>query len=269
MSEIKCYDKLDKENALKLEQLISRVNEYDGSDISNLTDGDEFLLSLNERSKLISAAMLYNMGESYEGKDVIEVYILTDPKFRYRGEAGKLLSRIRADNSDKALRFAFYPTDISFSYLEHIGAKWDHDELLMELNLDHFVLINSIPLENKPGLDIDYDLGTAKTKYGECSFKIYRGKAYIYGVLTYESYLRKGYASYLLYCLIREFKNITFVNEPTDKYDILKSCSFNKIKVVYLNVSSLNTPALSLYTKLGFEEKDKVCYYYILSNQGI
>ena len=91
----------------------------------------------------------------------------------------------------------------------------------------------------------DYEEGKVTTPYGECFFKLYGPRAYVFGILTYESKRRMGYASSMLRQLFNKLKELG-MDEVT------------------LEVSSANKPAKSLYDKLGFRTMDRLSYYYMI-----
>lgn len=89
-----------------------------------------------------------------------------------------------------------------------------------------------------------YTDGELHTSYGECFFKLYMDYAYVYGILTYDSYKRQGWAERMLRYL----------------FDYMAGSGINKVG---LEVSSDNIPAVSLYKKLGFTVSDRLSYYMV------
>ena len=201
---------------------------------------------------LMGVIALYEMGETHENKTVIELSAFTGPAFRRKGVFKVLLSSLSEELSDFAVRFAVYEGAANLEALKKTGACFDHDEVMMALDL------SSAELSDDAGFKADiekelieeeggcYEEFTVKTPYGECYAKLYGERAYIFGILTFDSKRRKGYAASMLKQLMAVLRDECGAGEAT------------------LEVATDNTPAFNLYKKLGFEIKDRLSYYYVI-----
>lgn len=248
-----CTDEPDRKTLKKLASLTDSVNASDGLHYSVPDDGD-LCAFVFDKERLLSAAVLYFMGDEYNGKPVVEVSAFTEPGYRKRGLFKKALDTLllQADKDGKfAVRFAVYGNAAAYGTLSSLKAVHGHDELILEKHPDaEDVSDQSI---GHCGKDSEQDAGRITVKDGmaysdfsECGFKVYGDSAYIFGVLTYDRFLHQGHAGHLL-------------------TELIKKLFCDGIKAVSLEVSENNVPALGLYKKLGFKEKDRIEYYYLQS----
>ena len=224
----------------EIEEIIEASNEYDRTDYSVPSDADLWLLSCHY-GKIVSFLAVYFMGDTHEGHPVDEVLLFTHPLERGKKRAGRLFEKYCAYVTSEYkeiphARFTVYPSEKTESFLEHMDAVHEGDELLMTR-----MLSGSADL---PEEDLCFS-----NEHSECSVRTYGDTAYIYGVRTDASYLRRGSAERLLTKVISEL-------------------SEKGAGKALLQVSSLNTPAVRLYEKLLFtvEERMELWYDNKLSN---
>ena len=200
---------------------------------------------------LMGVIALYEMGETHREKTVIELSAFTAPKFRRKQVFKNLLSSLREELSDFAVRFAVYEGAANLEALKKAGAVFDHDEVMMALKLegadlssdaDFKVETEAETIEDEGGSYMEF---TVNTPYGRCYARLYEKRAYIFGILTHDSKRRKGYASVMLKRLMKLLR---------DEYGAIEAT---------LEVATDNEPAFSLYKKLGFEVMDRLSYYYL------
>ena len=255
-----------------LTDLVLDVNEADGAKYAVPDDADYYAIAYEDGSSTVtvpedadaekldpdmmrSVIAIYEMGETHEGMTVIELSAFTGPEFRQKGWFKTLFESIREELSAFAIRFAVYENDINKEALKSINAVHEHDELMMALteeavkkvaalseNMDMEAGIESERVDTEEG---SFDEGRVETPYGECFFRVYGKNAYVYGILTYDSFLRRGFAYAMLLKLFKYFDDIN-VSEVT------------------LEVSASNVPAVRLYEKLGFIVVDRLSYYYVV-----
>ena len=248
--------------------LVLDVNEADNVKYAVPDDADYYALMYDDNEKeviipeevdadeldpdaLMGFIALYEMGETHDNETVVELSAFTAPKHRRKGCFKTLLSSLSEELSDFAVRFAVYEGTSNLEALKKTGAEYDHDELMMALMLSDAELTGNdsfkadIEIETVHTEEGDYEEGKVTTPYGECFFKLYGPRAYVFGILTYESKRRMGYASSMLRQLFNKLKELG-MDEVT------------------LEVSSANKPAKSLYDKLGFRTMDRLSYHYMI-----
>ncbi len=224
----------------------------DGSEEIEIID-DDSMHDMLDPELLRSFIAMYEMGETKDGREILELSAFTGPLHRKKGYFKTLFKYLSEDLEGLAIRFAVYKNDLNEAALNSIGAVFDHDELLMVLSLSGiteklkdadsgFIAVDKSKVETEEGT---YEEGRAETKYGECFFRIYGENAYVYGILTYDSHRNKGYAKRMLKELFYGFLH-------------------DGIREVSLEVSALNVPAVALYESLGFITADRLSYYYML-----
>ena len=272
---------LNRRQLRALSKLTDDCSEHDETHYGVPEDADAYYL-LYEGDKLAAAAAIFLMGESLNERKVYELAAFTAPKSRRRAYYSRLISAMRLKLSGCCVRYAVYGNEAALGTLNARGAVHSHDELMLSLALHsekwtsnnaggkidaanngtqkHEAKVSkapeAIPEENKasdtPGqakqsdaANIDYAAGHAQNAHSECYFRLSEdgSSAYVYGVLTYANYLKKGYALSLLKTLFGELA----------KHGVLN---------VSLQVSSENEPALKLYEKLGMKESERLCMYY-------
>ncbi|WP_031549827.1 GNAT family N-acetyltransferase [Oribacterium sp. FC2011] len=250
-------------------ELVNECNLADHTNYDTDLDGDFYYIVRNDDkeesgldSELFAVLSGYFLGETVEGKKVIEVEAFTHPSMRGIGFFSMCYNSLRDDFRDVKIKFmikkpltgsdcaayeriCFEPDDESwdqtfrlkapvpfvapdtYETLRSIGAVHLYDELLMEKVLEH-------PISD-PGDDLC-------NKYGEVHLTGYdKETLYLYGLLVYDKYLGKGHGKALM--------------KAVENYD--KS---GKYKKILLQVSSNNVIALNLYEGLGYVETERIVY---------
>lgn len=210
-------------------------------------------------TELISCIALYKVGETYKENPVKYLEAFTKPDYRKKGYFKLLLDSLKDELSGNVLMFGIYENTSAIATLKSLGAFHDHDELLMELKLKELESIKNFKKlkdDNTPKIRVNIDEIKEKeslrnecrfhvtTFAGECYLRAEGESAYIYGVLTYEKFKKKGYAFLMLKNLLNYLKE-------------------KGMERVTLEVFSKNIPAIKLYKKLGFKVKEKIDYYYL------
>ncbi len=239
-------DYLNDEEEFSLYELIKSCNKNDNTTYSFPDDADCYgLLYLN--GKLCSAIALFGIGGSSGGRTVDEIAAWTDPEYRKNGFFKRLYMELNEIYElAEVNRFAVYDNDSAIGTLKAIGAEHTYDECIMNLsfNSEADIYANELSFDiysilNEMNITED---GICECRYGSCSYRIYDDRAYIYGVLIYDSFRSKGYGFKMMYSLLKHLRK-------------------KEIKSCFLEVSSLNIPAVSLYEKLGFKTGECIKYY--------
>lgn len=230
-------DYLTEKEERSVERIVEDSNTFDGTGYSAPLDADAYYLSRHE-GRLVAFLAVFSMGDTVDGRPVEEIMLFTDPEYRKHGRARKLYQKYLADLQNAAdddsrisvpvIRFSAYPSEISATFLEKIGAVYDHDEVLMRRHLG-----------NNSGRKLAEREIRLENEYSECSIKTYGTVGYIYGVRTDRRHLRQGSAEKLL--------NDVFAK----LYDL-------GAEDAVLEVSSANVPAYHLYQKLQFEVRESL-----------
>ncbi len=234
-------------------ELVQACNDADHTNYDTDLDGDFYYIVRNDDkdesgldSELFAVLSGYLLGETIDGKQVLEVEAFTHPVMRgigffsmcynslkddFRGYHVKFMIKrplYGFDNDTDTIRSAvpFISPD-AYETLCSIGATHLNDELLMEKTLQRAISNPEDQLCNK---------------YGEVHLTGYdKETLYLYGLLVYDKYLGQGHGRQLM--------------QDVENY---KS---GKYKKVLLQVSSTNTRALGLYEKLGYKETERIVYF--------
>lgn len=213
---------------------------------------------------LCAALCVFHMGDTREGKEIDELSAFTRPDARRSG-CLRMLLETAAPLLRPVQRFAVYRTQAADAVLAAIGAVHGGDEHMMELCLtecpDTAALHDggqAVRRGGRAALDVltskknekmqlnyltDADGMDVQVREGMCACRFYGDQVYLYGMLIYARYRRKGFG--------RRFLTALFAKLRADGYHS-----------VLLEVSSENLPAMHLYTSLGFEIKETVSYFY-------
>lgn len=235
-------DHLTEKEETAVKEITSACNRADGTGYAAPIDADEYLLSCHD-GRPVAFLAVYAMGDTFGGRPVEELMLFTDPAFRGKHRAARLMERYRKSRQEEqplpVLRFSSYPSAAADSFLNRHQAQHDHDELLMTKEL--------VPAgcgqkngrkktssgRNTRCRKLSEQEFTVQNSYSECSVRTYGTTGYIYAVRTDESHLRCGSAQSLL-------------------QDVLVRLAGLGADHALLEVSSANIPAVCLYRKLGF-----------------
>ncbi|MCR5008815.1 MAG: GNAT family N-acetyltransferase, partial [Oribacterium sp.] len=232
-------------------------------------------------SELIAVLSGYFLGETVEGKKVIEVEAFTHPSMRGIGFFSMCYNSLRDDFRDVKIKFMIKKPLFGFdedSY-EHIrfdsydeseteGYSYEdfsHDESEDSKEEKVFRIKAPVPFVTPDTYETLRAIGAVHVndellmekvlehpiadpgdelcnKYGEVHLTGYdKETLYLYGLLVYDKYLGKGHGK----ALMKAVENY----EKTGKY-----------KKILLQVSSNNVIALNLYEKLGYVETERIVY---------
>ncbi|MBQ1423785.1 MAG: hypothetical protein IIY96_05020 [Lachnospiraceae bacterium] len=225
-------------------------NAFDGTHYGEPLDADLYVFALDGAGEMKAVLAAYCMGGTFEGRPVTEAAAFTLPEARRQGLFVAMLEALKEEpEGAAAIRFAVYETETVSAVLRALGAKKDHDELLMRLLPDAALIsrFEEIAAE-EPGqavIEAEETEGSfyCHSAYSELHIRTGSGSAYIYGVQTSASVYRKHHALRLLAKVI-----LHFYREGSESF--------------LLEVSDMNLPAVSLYRRLGFFEEDRLSYYY-------
>lgn len=245
--------------------------------------------------ELVSVLALYEMGETYQGKTVMEIVAFTGPKHRKKGYFKLLFESVKKELGGYSVRFAVYEDILTGNIagaavkaaLRSAGTKHDHDELLMKFLLN-------MPQESRRDAsgtaDVAVDirentkasLDTAKdwpddpndaavdeARSKKSDFAIQKNEdndgdwfhvTTHYGECYYRIYDDGTAYIYGILTLGRFQKRGHALKMLKNLLSFLEE---EGLKQAVLEVSSANIAALNLYKKLGFEVTERLGYYII------
>ena len=260
-------DFLNEEETRLLFDLTEACNKNDGTRYSAPCDADIFFL-MRDEGRLAAALCAYHMGAESDGQAVDEIYAFTLPEFRRRGYFSRLIS-LAEPVLRESLSFPVYEDrPESRAVISHFGARKDRDEYFMELCLEDLYRASrsekgSLPVEHDSDMKIKAEALSptelfVSSKFCECSLMRYReGTTYLFGMLTYAKYQRRGYGFRFLIEVLTGLKTgeISFPGEPSPKK-------------VFLQTSSDNPAAVGLYKKCGFYVRETLSFYILTKKEG-
>ncbi len=272
-------DDPEEEELTEASKIVEECNASDGTHYGPVYDADLYIFAYDEQGRMMAVLAAYAMGGTFRGSAVTEAAAFVRPAFRRQGILRSMLEALKEEpEGEGAIRFAVYETALTAAVLRAIGAEKEHDELMMQLIPDGdrlnqleaiaeesslAVMIEPeewdapVPLKDADGPSED-GIGAladevvrnapqtnyyCHSAYSELHIRTGSGSAYIYGVQTASSMLRKHCAKRLLARVILHFHK-----QGYERF--------------LLEVSDTNLPAVSLYRKLGFAEADRLSYYY-------
>lgn len=228
---------LDRAEKRAVQALIRRVNEADGTNYDPALSDDFFYLLREEDQEGSIAAVLSGsrLGETSAGREVLELSAFTDPEKRTQGFFSLLLDSLRDDFRKYCFRFLVKPpiSEGTAAALAAFDGELKETELFMVREL-------SEPVGNP---------GSFEDRFGEVYFTPYnQDTLYLYGLLTYDGFLRQGHAS-----------------EKLEKLFHYPAEGGNSYRRILLQVNGRNHEALPLYRKKGFKVTEESRYYEIPS----
>ncbi len=260
-------DFLNEEETRLLFGLTETCNKNDGTRYSAPCDADIFFL-LRDEGKLAAALCAYHMGAENGGQAVDEIYAFTLPEFRRRGYFSRLFSLAEPVLRESLSLPVYEACPESRAVLSHLGARKDRDEYFMELCLEDLPSASPSEKSSLPGepcLDMKIKADAlsptelfVSSKFCECSLMRHReDTAYLFGMLTYAKYQRRGYGFRFLTEVLTGLKSSEF-SFPGD----------SPPKKIFLQTSSDNPAAVGLYKKCGFYVKE-ILSFYILTKKEV
>ena len=255
--EAELLKELDDETWDAVSALVTLCNAVDHTSYDTDLDGDFYYIIRNDdpeesgvEGALFAVLSGYLLGETIDGKQVLEVEAFTHPEMRqigmFRMCYQSLLDdfrgyRIRfmikrpisgedaSNHPERPLRTAtpFVAPD-TYETLRALGATHQYDELFMMKELARPIADPGDSLSNS---------------YGEVHLTPFSADTlYLYGLLVYDTYLGKGHGRALM-----EAVETAPADGPYQK--------------VLLQVASNNTIAVNLYESLGYQETERVLYF--------
>lgn len=248
-------DDPEEEELAEASKIVEECNASDGTHYGSVYDADLYIFAYDGQNRMMAVLAAYTMGGTFRGSAVTEAAAFVRPAFRRQGILRSMLEALKEEpEGEGAIRFAVYETALTAAVLRAIGAEKEHDELMMQFIPDGSDLkrLEEIAAESTMAVMIEPEEREAElppesfychSAYSELHVRTGSGSAYIYGVQTASSMLRKHYAKRLLARVILHFHK-----QGYERF--------------LLEVSDTNLPAVSLYSKLGFTESDRLSYYY-------
>lgn len=245
--EAELLKELDDETWDAVSALVALCNAVDHTSYDTDLDGDFYYIIRNDdpeesgvEEELFAVLSGYLLGETIDGKQVLEVEAFTHPRMRQIGMFRMCYQSLLDDFRGYRIRFMIkrpiagddeatpFVAPDSYETLRALGATHQYDELFMVKTLAR-------PIAD-PG-DI------LSNSYGEVHLTPFSADTlYLYGLLVYDTYLGKGHGRALM-----EAVEATPADGPYKK--------------VLLQVASNNDIAVHLYESLGYQETERVLYF--------
>ena len=245
--EAELLKELDDETWDAVSTLVSLCNAVDHTSYDTDLDGDFYYIIRNDdpeesgvEEELFAVLSGYLLGETIDGKQVLEVEAFTHPEMRqigmfrmcyqsllddFRGYRIRFMIKRPIAGEDEATPFVVPDT---YETLRALGATHQYDELFMAKELARSIADPGDSLSNS---------------YGEVHLTPFSADTlYLYGLLVYDTYLGKGHGRALM-----EAVETTPADGPYKK--------------VLLQVASNNDIAVHLYESLGYQETERVLYF--------
>lgn len=245
--EAELLKELDDETWDAVSALVSLCNAVDHTSYDTDLDGDFYYIIRNDDPEesgveegLFAVLSGYLLGETIDGKQVLEIEAFTHPRMRqigmfrmcyqsllddFRGYRIRFMIKRPIASDDEATPFVVPDT---YETLRALGATHQYDELFMVKELARPIADPGDSLSNS---------------YGEVHLTPFSADTlYLYGLLVYDTYLGKGHGRALM-----EAVEATPADGPYKK--------------VLLQVASNNDIAVHLYETLGYKETERVLYF--------
>ena len=286
--EAELFKELEDKDRAAVCELVDECNLADHTNYDTDLDGDFYYIVRNDDkeesgidSELIAVLSGYFLGETVEGKKVIEVEAFTHPVMRGMGFFSMCYNSLRDDFRDVKIKFMIKKPLFGFddSSYEHISfdSEDDTDKEYSSFEVEScgesggknqengfkikapvpfiapdtyetLMAIGAVHLYDELLMEkvLDHAISDPGddlcNKYGEVHLTGYdKETLYLYGLLVYDKYLGKGHGK----ALMKAVENY----EKTGKY-----------KKILLQVSSNNVIALNLYEGLGYVETERIVY---------
>ena len=245
--EAELLKELDDETWDAVSALVALCNAADHTSYDTDLDGDFYYIIRNDapeesgvEEELFAVLSGYLLGETIDGKPVLEIEAFTHPRMRqigmfrmcyqsllddFRGYRIRFMIKRPIAGEDEATPFVVPDT---YETLRALGATHQYDELFMVKTLARPIADPGDSLSNS---------------YGEVHLTPFSADTlYLYGLLVYDTYLGKGHGRALM-----EAVETTPADGPYKK--------------VLLQVASNNDIAVHLYETLGYKETERVLYF--------
>ncbi|MBN2689280.1 MAG: GNAT family N-acetyltransferase [Gammaproteobacteria bacterium] len=274
---------LDKKEFLKLTKLADVCYKYDGFSARMywniikeraMPGKHDYFYLVNKQIVAYLASFIFKKGEA-------EITAMVHPNYRRQGIFKKLLKKARSDlkneNLDKIIFICPHQATVIISYLEKLGAKLDHSELVMKLQTvpDSMMEIPNLNLESAERSElmklvdlhvkcfpdpVDRTARRFVDGFIQPNRKIY--KLILHGDMVGKVHVRWDQDRPFLHdlCITPSEQNKNYGQWMVQKIiKILKDQGYHKI---YLEVLADNEPAKRLYEKTGFIVTDHFDYLF-------
>lgn len=245
--EAELLKKLDDETWDAVSTLVALCNAVDHTSYDTDLDGDFYYIIRNDdpeesgvEEELFAVLSGYLLGETIDGKQVLEVEAFTHPRMRQIGMFRMCYQSLLDDFRGYRIRFMIkrpiagddeetpFVAPDTYETLRALSATHQYDELFMVKTLARPIADPGDSLSNS---------------YGEVHLTPFSADTlYLYGLLVYDTYLGKGHGRALM-----EAVEATPADGPYKK--------------VLLQVASNNDIAVHLYESLGYQETERVLYF--------
>lgn len=245
--EAELLKELDDETWDAVSALVALCNAADHTSYDTDLDGDFYYIIRNDdpeesgvEEELFAVLSGYLLGETIDGKPVLEIEAFTHPRMRQIGMFRMCYQSLLDDFRGYRIRFTIkrpitgddeatpFVVPDTYETLRALGATHQYDELFMAKELARPIADPSDSLSNS---------------YGEVHLTPFSADTlYLYGLLVYDTYLGKGHGRALM-----EAVEATPADGPYKK--------------VLLQVASNNDIAVHLYESLGYKETERVLYF--------
>ena len=287
--EAELLKELDDETWDAVSTLVSLCNAVDHTSYDTDLDGDFYYIIRNDdpeesgvEEELFAVLSGYLLGETIDGKQVLEVEAFTHPRMRqigmfrmcyqsllddFRGYRIRFMIKrpIAADDEPVYDQISFSDEDYSQDARDEISSREGHHDV-GDSDLSGgplrtatpFVAPDSYETLRALGATHQYDElfmvkalarpiadpgDSLSNSYGEVHLTPFSADTlYLYGLLVYDTYLGKGHGRALMEAV---------ETAPAD----------GPYKKVLLQVASNNTIAVNLYESLGYQETERVLYF--------
>lgn len=286
--EAELFKELNEKDRFSVQELVTLCNQFDRTNYDTELDGDFYYIIRNDDkeesgvdSELFSVLSGYLLGETIDGKQVLEVEAFTHPKMRDLGFFSICYNSLKDDFRNYRIKFMIKSpvsaeeapvyNHISFEDdsvdEDHSGDSDDYSDdtcnytddthiesaipFLAPDTFETLCAIDAVHLHDELFMlkDLSFSISDPGdelcNQYGEVHLSGYnKDTLYLYGLLVYDKYLGQGHGRELM--------------EAVENYE--KKGPYNKI---LLQVTSSNTIAYKLYQKLGYRETERIIYFLI------
>ncbi len=286
--EAELYKELNEKDLSAVRELIEECNHADHTNYDTDLDGDFYYIIRNDDkeesgvdSELFAVLSGFLLGETIDGKQVLEVAAFTHPVMRGIGFFKTCYNSLKDDFRNYRIKFMIKqplsghdePAHDHMHFAQndeehHEGASHlSHDDNCDEdcfsgnplkaavpfispdtyealCSLDAVHLYDELFMMKELSSSISDPGDELCNTFGEVHLSAYsRDTLYLYGLLVYDQYLHQGHGRELM--------------ESVENY---KKGPYSRI---LLQVSSSNTIACRLYQKMGYKELDKIIYFLV------
>ncbi|WP_051671558.1 GNAT family N-acetyltransferase [Oribacterium sp. P6A1] len=288
--EAELYKELSENDRSAVRELVEECNHADHTNYDTDLDGDFYYIIRNDdkeesglNSELFAVLSGYLLGETIDGKQVLEVEAFTHPAMRRIGFFSTCYNSLKDDFRNYRIRFMIKSPlygfdDPEYEHISFESDSGDHDiclgheaaagetdygrapdeqmiksavpfifpdtyETLCAISAVH--LYDELFMEKELARSIADPGDSLCNRFGEVYLSGYNSDTlYLYGLLVYDKYLGRGHGRKLM--------------ESVENYE--KKGPYKKI---LLQVSDSNHIAYRLYQHLGYKERERIIYFLV------